>query len=104
MACSLTIVKVRLIGSIKDIMGCAELNITLKEDSSLIGLLDILAQEYGGRLIGRFAEYQWRHVSIFFESPILITLNCKALSEEDVSEVQLKDGDIVSLLPWIDGG
>ncbi len=64
----------------------------------LTDLLAVLARTYPG-ILGTAADYQWRHGS----SHVMIAVN-GVLIEGENQEIQLLDGDEVSLVPPLGGG
>ncbi|NIO69031.1 MAG: hypothetical protein GTN71_08350 [Anaerolineae bacterium] len=95
-------VRVRFLSSLQAIAGCAERTLVLEQPAILSTLLDRLADEYGPTILGAQAEYQWRHGS----NQVLVTVNERLVSanERDSPSLELRDRDVVSLMPPLGGG
>lgn len=91
-------IRVKFSGTLRQIAGCAQATIELPSSGRLVDLLDMLARTYPG-IMGTAADYQWRHGS----SHVMIAIN-DVLIEGERQEIQLSDGDEVSLVPPLGGG
>jgi molybdopterin converting factor small subunit len=83
---------------LRQIAGRSEAIIERPSSGRLADLLETLAHTYPG-ILGMSADYQWRHGS----SHVMIALN-GVLIEGESQDLQLSDGDEVSLVPPLGGG
>lgn len=90
--------RVKFSGTLRQIAGCSQALIERPSSGRLADLLDTLARTYPG-ILGTAAGYQWRHGS----SHVMIAVN-GVLIEGEKQEIQLSDGDEVSLVPPLGGG
>lgn len=90
--------RVKFSGMLRQIAGCTEATIQCPSSGRLSDLLAVLAHTYPG-ILGTAADYQWRHGS----SHVMIAVN-GVLIEGENQEIQLLDGDEVSLVPPLGGG
>ncbi len=89
---------IKFSGILRQIAGCSETMIERPSSGRLGDLLDALARTFPG-ILGSSADYQWRHGS----SHVMIAIN-GVLIEGEKQEIQLSDGDELSLVPPLGGG
>ncbi len=90
--------RVKLGGALRQIAGGSELLVPLPPSHRLDDVLAQLEREHPG-ILGTAADFQWRHGS----THVVVALNGK-LVEEGTADLQLHDGDQLSLLPPLGGG
>ncbi len=94
-------VKVKLISTVKELVGQGELDVECGEDATIAALQDILVQQFGNKIIGKTPEYQWLHHGADY---IVIALNNEVIEPKQMYQTKLKQGDVVTFLPAISGG
>ncbi len=90
--------RIKFSGMLRQIAGCAQTTIEMPSSGRLVDLLDTLGGTYPG-ILGTAADYQWRHGS----SHVMVAVN-GVLIEGENQEIQLSDGDEISLVPPLGGG
>ncbi len=90
--------KIKFSGMLRQIAGCSEAMVEWPNSGRLGDLLDALGRTYPG-ILGSSADYQWRHGS----THVMVAIN-GVLIEGERQEIQLSDGDEVSLVPALGGG
>jgi len=93
-------VKVEIAATLKELVGQGELDVECNEDITIAELRDMLVERFGDKIIGKTPEYQWLHRA----NDIVIALNNEVIDLEKIHEIKLRDGDLVSLLPFLTGG
>ncbi len=93
-------VTVRSVGAIKQLLGQAELEMTLPEGTAVNGLLSRLAEEKGER----FAPYAVEPEGPGAHAPVRIVINGRDIFPRQTKDVVLQEGDDVFLFVPIAGG
>lgn len=94
-------VKVEISGILKELVGQGHLDLECPEGTTLAGLKDILVQKFGDKIVGKTPVYQWLHHGA---DHIVVALNSEVIQIEKIHQINLKQGDVVTLLPVISGG
>jgi len=94
-------VKVKLISTLKTLVGLGELDLECQEDTTIVELQDILVRKFGSKIIGKTPEYYWLHHRA---DHIVIALNETIIDPEKMWQIKLQHGDVVTLMPAISGG
>ena len=94
-------IKVKLTSTIKDLAGYGEVTIRCTGKVTVAELLDILVKQFGEKIIGKSNEYQWLHHGADY---IVIAINDVVVDSEKLNQIEIDDGDILTLLPAISGG
>jgi molybdopterin converting factor small subunit len=92
-------VKVRSLGLIRQVLGAAEVEVTLPEGTTFPGLMARLAEERGEK----FAPYAQPAASSAY-APLRIVINGRDMTPSQTKEVVLADGDDVLIFLPIAGG
>ena len=87
-------VKVRSIFYLKEIFGSKEINISLREDSTLSELIQLLIERYGKKL-----EEVIKNPDGSFNLLLTIFVNGRQVDLIHGVETKLSDGDTVSFIP-----
>ena len=94
-------IKVKLISTLKMLVGHGELDLECQENTTMAELQDNLVQQFDGKVIGKTPEYYWFHHRADY---IVIMLNKTVIEPEKIPQIKLHDGDVVTFLPAISGG
>ncbi|MDP8023652.1 MAG: MoaD/ThiS family protein [Nitrososphaeria archaeon] len=89
-------VKLRVFYELIDVLGAHELEV---EADTILGLLEMIVKKYGER-----AKRAMLDNSEQFHEHLLVYINNRYIKREMYSKVQLKDGDLVMIMPPVGGG
>lgn len=92
-------VKVRSVGAIRQVLGAAELPVTVPEETTLSGLLQRLGEDIEG-----FAPYAVKAQEAASYAPLRIVVNGRDIAPGQRQHRVLEDGDDVLILLPIAGG
>ena len=92
-------VRVRSVGAIRQVLGAAELPVTVSEGTTLSGLLQRLGEDIEG-----FAPYAVKAQEAAAYAPLRIVVNGRDVTPGQRESTVLKDGDDVLILLPIAGG
>lgn len=89
-------IKLRVFYELIDVIGAHELEV---QADSLIELLNMIVKKYGERAKRAMFDNSER-----FHEHLLVYVNNRYIKREEYNEVQLKDGDLVMIMPPVGGG
>jgi len=94
-------VKVLLTSTIRELAGCSEVNVKCFNRTTVAEILEILVKKFGEKIVGKSNEYQWLHHGADY---IIIAVNDVVVDSEKLDQIEIENGDIITLLPTISGG
>lgn len=92
-------IKVRSVGAIRQVLGRAELPVTVREGATLTELLDQLGEQLEG-----FAPYSTKSKEAGSYAPLRVVVNGRDVAPGRRAQRVLEDGDDVLVLLPIAGG
>lgn len=90
-------VKVRLFARLREIAGSREVSIEVKPDATVADVIEKLSEMFGEE----FRRYLEENLK---EERLYLVLNGAGLDRARASDINVKDGDILAIIPPIGGG
>ncbi|PDM26750.1 molybdopterin synthase sulfur carrier subunit [Candidatus Bathyarchaeota archaeon B24-2] len=92
-------VKVLLFAALKELIGKGRLDLTFDRDLTLKDLMMDLSERYGKKFYNYLFDEYGR-----FRGYIRFFINEEPVKTSEIGEINLKDGDVVAIIPPVSGG
>jgi len=90
-------VTVRFYASLRERLGVKKVNLQLEEGSSFTSAMEKLAETLGNKADVIFDKLK-------IKDSVMVSVNNNLVKPSDLTELKLKDGDVIDIMPLPSGG